>query len=82
MRIGLAALVAAGEQALAGLDPDVHVRQTKLEVGVAHQRAGQQAGLGQHLEAVADAQHGHALAGPAATSFMTGEWAAMAPQRR
>ena len=32
----------------------------EAEPGVAHQRAGQQPGLGQHLEAVADADHRHA----------------------
>jgi hypothetical protein len=55
----------------------------EVEAGVAHQRAGQQAGFGQHLEAVADAQHGAAL--PAAalmTACITGERAAIAPERR
>ena len=37
-------------------------RQTKLRRGVAHQRAGQHPGLGEHLEAVADADHRNAAA--------------------
>ena len=35
----------------------------ELQIAVADQRAGQQAGLGQHLKAVADAQHQPALVG-------------------
>ena len=57
----LARLVAVGEQALAGLDLEMDVGADELEMRVAHQRARQQAGLGHDLEAVADAQHGHAL---------------------
>ena len=60
-----ARLVAAREQALAGLDPDMDVAADELEAGVAHQRPRQQPRLGQDLEAVADAEGGHAGLGPA-----------------
>ena len=79
----LARLVAVGEQALAGLDLEVHVAADELELLVAHQHARQQAGLGGDLEAVADGQHRHALgAARFLTSAITGDCAAMAPQRR
>src|SRR5476649_2245041 len=61
----LARLVAVGEQALAGLDLQVHVCADELQVRVAHQRARQKPCLGHDLEAVADAQHRHALGGAA-----------------
>ena len=56
----LALAVAAGEERVGLLDLEVHVAADELERGVAHQHARQQAGLGQHLEAVADAEHGRA----------------------
>jgi hypothetical protein len=59
----LAGLVAAGEEGLAGLDPEQHVAADELEGGIAQERAGQEPGLGQHLEAVADAEQGHAALG-------------------
>jgi hypothetical protein len=50
---------------------------------VAQQGARQQARLAQHLEAVADADDGHAVIGGLDfTACMIGAWAAMAPQRR
>ena len=54
----------------------------EVEAGVAHQRAGQETRLGQHLEAVADAEHRHAARAASATARMIGERAAMAPERR
>ena len=55
----------------------------EAELALRSSAAGQQAGLGQHLEAVADAEHaGAALGAAAITSRITGERAAMAPQRR
>ncbi len=60
----LAGLVAVGEQALAGLDLEMHIRADELEVLIAHQHARQQPGLGRDLKAVADRQHRHALRRP------------------
>ena len=57
----LARLVAVGEQALAGLDLEMHVGADELQMRVAHQGAGQQARFGDDLEAVADRQYRHAL---------------------
>jgi hypothetical protein len=59
----LSCLVAVGEQALAGFDPEMHVAADELEILVAHQHAWHEPGLGGDLEAVADRQHRHALAG-------------------
>ena len=50
--------------------------------GVAHQRAGQQAGLAQDLEAVADAHHQAAASANFVTDCITGANFAMAPVRR
>src|SRR5688500_17099824 len=47
------------------LDPQHLVTAHELAVVVADQRTGQQVGLAQDLEAVADAQHGQAVAGRA-----------------
>ena len=49
-----------GEQALAVLDPERHGAADEAQPSVAHQRARQQPGFGQHLETVADADHGYA----------------------
>ena len=46
------------------LDAQRLVAVAEVQVAVAGQRAGQQAGLAEHLEAVADAEHRHALARP------------------
>jgi hypothetical protein len=46
-----------------GLDAHGQPPVDKAQVGVARQRAGQQPRLAQHLKAVADAQHGPAVAG-------------------
>ena len=48
---------AAGERRLRLLDAHVHARADEAQAAVANQRAGQQAGFAQHLEAVADAEH-------------------------
>ncbi len=53
-------LVTAGKQRLAVLDPQRHGAADEGLAGIAHQRAGQQAGFGEHLESVAHAEHGHA----------------------
>ena len=45
------------------LDEDVDLAAHEAQRGVGQQRAGQQAGLAQHLEAVADAEHRTALGG-------------------
>ena len=57
-----------------------------FEPGIAHQRAGQQAGLGQNLEAVADAQHQAAAGGkplaPPASPAKNAQWRRCAGNRR
>ena len=78
----LARLIARGEDGLAVLDAQIHVLAVEFERLVAQQRARQQPRLGQDLEAVADAEHGVPRAAAAFTSRMTGECAAIAPQRR
>jgi hypothetical protein len=78
----LARVVAGGEQRLAGFDLQRHVAADEADAGIAHQRAGQQAGFGQHLKAVAHAQHRHAAFGGADHRRITGERAAIAPERR
>ena len=55
--------VAAGEIEVVSLDPEEGVAALELQSAVAAQRAGQEARLGEHLEAVADAQHRAALGG-------------------
>jgi hypothetical protein len=59
----LAGVIAAGEDRLRRFDRQRNVAADEIETRVAHQRAGQQPRLGQHLETVADAEHGAALAG-------------------
>jgi hypothetical protein len=54
----------------------------EFQRGVAHQRAGQEAGLEQDLEAVAHADDHDALLRLLGDARMTGMRAAMAPQRR
>ncbi len=49
--------VGGGEHGLGALHDDVHRLRDEREPGVPHQRAGQQVGLAQDLEAVADAEH-------------------------
>ena len=59
------------------------VAADELAVVVADQRAGQQVGLAEDLEAVADAEHRHPAARRAATtSVITGAKREIAPQRR
>ena len=53
----LAARRARGERRVGLLDADADVLAVKLEVAIAQHRAGQQPGLEQDLEAVADAEH-------------------------
>ena len=59
----LTRLIAAGEDRLRILDAQMDVAADEAERLVVQERAGQHAGLGQHLEAVADAQHRYALGG-------------------
>ena len=62
------------------LDPQHLVAADELAVVVADQRAGQQVRLAQHLEAVADAEHGQPVAArPAMTDSITGAKRAIAP---
>ncbi len=53
---GLAGLVVAGERGVGALDAQVAIHRQEAQRGVAQQGAGQHAGLGQDLKAVADAQ--------------------------
>ena len=84
----VARLIPVGPGRRRPLDPQPLVAADELAVVVAHECAGQQVRLAEHLEAVADAEHGHpgatASAGPASRtiSAMIGENRAMAPQRR
>src|SRR6185437_3066190 len=55
----LARVILSGEQALAVFDSQGHVTANELQPSVAHQRTGQHPRLGQHLEAVANADHRH-----------------------
>ncbi len=52
----LAGIVAAGEGRVGTLDPQINVMADEAQVLVAHQHAGQQPGLAQNLEAVANAE--------------------------
>ena len=54
-----------GEGAVGGFDAQMDLFADVLEAGVAHERAGEQAGLGEDLEAVADAENEAAVAGEA-----------------
>src|SRR5262249_26165757 len=56
-------LISAGERRVGPLDADVDVLTDVFQASVAHQRAGQQAGLSQNLEAVANAQNNAAITG-------------------
>src|SRR6267143_501720 len=57
-----AALIPAGEWRIRRLNTYVHGSRQELETGIAHQRAGEQSGLAQDLETVADAEYGTARA--------------------
>jgi hypothetical protein len=59
----LAALETRRERRVALLDPQMHRTADELQIGVAHQRAGQQAGLAKNLKAVANPQHEPAAPG-------------------
>ena len=78
----LAMAVGAGEDRVRGLDPELHLAADEAEAGVPHENAGEQCRLAEDLEAVADAEHRHAGRGRSATARMTGERAAIAPERR
>ncbi len=78
----LPGIVAARERRVGAFDPQMHVVADEFQPRVAHQHAGQQAGFAQDLKAVADAEHEAASRGEARTASITGERAAMAPQRR
>src|SRR5262245_19383178 len=54
-------MVAAGELRVGALDADVDVLADELQTAVAQQRARQQTGFAQNLEAVADAQNNTAV---------------------
>src|SRR6266511_338690 len=58
----LATLVTPCERRVCRLDTDLYRPRQKLEPGIAHQRAGQEARLAQNLEPIADAEDGTARA--------------------
>src|SRR5205085_4304986 len=60
----LALAVVAGEERIRLLDLETHVPANVFQGGVAHEHAGQQLRLGQHLKTVADAEHRGAPLGP------------------
>ena len=79
----MARCVEGGEGGGGAFDAEVAVSADEAEGGVAQEGAGEEAGFGEDLEAVADAED--VAAGFTANSWMAGmmgEWAAMAPQRR
>ena len=57
----LAGIVAARERRIGALDPQMHVMADEFQPRIAHQHAGQQAGLAEDLKAVADAEHEAAI---------------------
>ena len=57
IRSDLAARARQGERRVGLLDADVHVLALKFQAAIAEHRARQEAGLEQHLKAVADAEH-------------------------
>ena len=61
----LALAARRGERRVGVLDPHVHVLAAEVQAVVAQHRAGQQPGLEQHLEAVADPEHRAAGVGKA-----------------
>ena len=72
-----------GERRVEPLGGDVDVAAEEAQAAVAQQRAGHESGLGEHLEAVADARgRGRPRAANAATARITGENRAMTPARR
>ena len=74
---------AIGGEGHRGLDDlEVHLAADEAPIDVRQQRAGQQAGLAQHLEAVADPEHEPALCEKRMTDSITGEKRAIAPTRR
>ena len=80
-RVALGA--ARGERRVRALDGQRDVAADERERRVRAQRARQQAGLGQDLEAVADPEHEPAVdSANAITARITGEKRAIAPQRR
>ena len=80
----LARRCSADVQAVSARSTTQHlVAVAEVQVAVAGQRARQQPGLAEHLEAVADAEHRHARpCARATTSCIRGARAAMAPARR
>ena len=64
------------------VDPEPHGLAQEAQPAVLLQRAGQQPGFGQHLEAVADADHRPAGRAKRVTAAMIGEKRARAPGRR
>ena len=72
----------AGEGGLRFLHHQVDFAADEFQTGIAHQRAGQQPRFGQHLKAVADAQHRPPLSALRFDSRHDVRMAAMAPQRR
>ena len=57
----LTGIVAAGERRIGTFDPQMHVMADEFQPRVAHQHAGQQAGLAEDLKSVADAEHEAAI---------------------
>ena len=57
----LPGIVAARERRVGALHPQMHVVADEFQPRIAHQNAGQQAGLAENLKAVADAEHEAAI---------------------
>ncbi len=53
----LSGIVAARERRVGSFDPQMHVMADEFQPRVAHENAGQKAGLAENLKAVADAEH-------------------------
>ena len=71
-----------GERGVQPFRGDQHVAPLEPQAPVAEQRAGHEAGLGEHLEPVADPEDEPALPREAATERITGLNRAMTPARR
>ena len=78
----LALLARARERRVGGLHDHVHLTADEAERVVGQQRARQEPGLAEHLEAVADAEHRAAVAANSITASISGEKRAIAPARR
>src|SRR3546814_16398788 len=76
----LPVLIAAGEQRLTVLDPEMDLPADEMQPGVAHQDARQQPSLGQHLKAIADAElHERPAVAYHWRVFASPEWPSISP---